>query len=229
MRIIAIQAYILPQVEKKGKLRSGEEYRWREMRGLACYDTTLLQIIVLVWRFVEIWSEERIRFTAVRKRASPALHFTSTRYKNHPVHSQLEQRIRMWSAVARLASPAPRKVSTTQPLRADEATFSRLYDSLKASLSTGGDERPPSILQTVKQQLAQLLAILKVESATKEDGWLGPCIEYALREGVFKILVELVQEDEPRGVRLGLVEWFSRAIVELDEGFLAHSAVNKPL
>lgn len=136
----------------------------------------------------------------------------------------------MWSAVARLASPAPRKASTsTQPLRADEQTFARLYDSLRALLGTADQDRPAALLEPVKQQLSQLLAILKVESVTKEDGWLGPCIEYALREGVFKVLVDLVQEDEPKGVRLELVEWFSRAIIELDEGFLAHSGVNKPL
>ncbi|GAA5950938.1 hypothetical protein JCM3765_004634 [Sporobolomyces pararoseus] len=134
----------------------------------------------------------------------------------------------MWSKVARLASPAPRKPSTTS-LRADEETFTRLYESLRALLGSPTSERSPTLVQTVRLQLGQLLAILKVETVSKEDGLLGPCIEYALREGAFKHLVESVEKDEPKGVRLELVEWFSRAVVELDEGFLAHSAVNKPL
>ena len=134
----------------------------------------------------------------------------------------------MWSKVARLASPAPRKPSTTS-LRADEETFARLYESLRALLGTPPAERSPTLVQTIKLQLGQLLAILKVETVSKADGLLGPCIEYALREGAFKHLVELVERDEPEGSRLELVEWFSRAVVELDERFLAHSAVNKPL
>ncbi|GAA5997296.1 hypothetical protein JCM5350_000984 [Sporobolomyces pararoseus] len=134
----------------------------------------------------------------------------------------------MWSKVARLASPAPRKPSTTS-LRADEETFARLYESLRALLDIPPAERSPTLVQTVKLQLGQLLAILKVETVSKEDGLLGPCIEYALREGAFNHLVELVERDEPEGVRFELVEWFSRAVVELDERFLAHSAVNKPL
>lgn len=134
----------------------------------------------------------------------------------------------MWSNLARLASPAPRRSSTTS-LRADEPTFARLYDSLRTLLGTPRSEQPLTIVETAKVQLGQLLAILKVEATAKEDGILGPCIEYALREATFKTLVKLVEKDEPKGVRLELVRWFSRAVVELDEGFLAHSAVNKPL
>jgi hypothetical protein len=134
----------------------------------------------------------------------------------------------MWSKVARLASPAPRKPATTE-LRADEPTFTRLFESLRTLLTSAPSEGSPDLLQTVKLQLGQLLAILKVEETSKEDGLLGPCIESALREGMLRVLVDLVEKDQPKGVRLELVKWFSRAVVELDEGFLAHSAVNKPL
>ncbi|GAA5896400.1 uncharacterized protein JCM6883_006891 [Sporobolomyces salmoneus] len=134
----------------------------------------------------------------------------------------------MWSAVARLASPAPRKPSTNS-IKANEPTFARLYESLRTLLGSPEADRSATLVQTARLQLGQLLAILKVETASKEDGLLGPCIEYALREGTFKSLVDLVEKDEPEGVRLELVEWFSRAVVELDEGFLAHTGVNKPL
>ncbi|GAA6022482.1 hypothetical protein JCM11491_001692 [Sporobolomyces phaffii] len=131
----------------------------------------------------------------------------------------------MWSKVARLASPAPRKPSTTV-LRADAPSFARLYESTRDLLDSGDS---PALVQVVTLQLGQLLAILKVETVQTGDGLLGPCIEYALREGAFSEVVERVERDEPNGVRVAVVEWFTRAIVELDEGFLAHSAVNKPL
>ncbi|GAA5846957.1 hypothetical protein JCM3766R1_004028 [Sporobolomyces carnicolor] len=138
----------------------------------------------------------------------------------------------MWSAVARLTSPAPRRSSTTA-FRADEPTFVRLYDSLRATLlaapTPATADASPVVVQNVRLELSQLLAILRVESAAKEDGMLGPCIDYALREATFRTLVELVEKDEPAGVRLELVRWFGRAIVELDEGFLAQNGVNKPL
>ncbi|GAA5940265.1 uncharacterized protein JCM15063_002583 [Sporobolomyces koalae] len=137
----------------------------------------------------------------------------------------------MWSKVARLASPAPRRPSaTTTHLRADEPSFIRLAESLRAQLSPSTDSRSSDLVQIVRAQLSQVLAILQVESVAKQDGAaLGPCLEYALKEGLFKTLVDLVEVDDPPGVRFELVEWFSRAIVELDEGFLAHGAVNKPL
>lgn len=131
-----------------------------------------------------------------------------------------------------MTSPAPRRSSTTA-FRADEPTFVRLYDSLRATLlaapTPATTDASPVVVQNVRLELSQLLAILRVESAAKEDGMLGPCIDYALREATFGTLVELVEKDEPAGVRLELVRWFGRAIVELDEGFLAQNGVNKPL
>ncbi|GAA5918806.1 hypothetical protein JCM1841_002746 [Sporobolomyces salmonicolor] len=134
----------------------------------------------------------------------------------------------MWSKVARLASPAPRKASATQT-RADEPTFVRIYDQLRTVLAAPTDARSPGAIATVSRHLAQILAILKVEAAAATDASLGPCFEFALREAAFATLVELVAKDDPEGMRVELVRWYSKAIVDLDESFLAHSAVNKPL
>ncbi|GAA5889919.1 hypothetical protein JCM5296_003649 [Sporobolomyces johnsonii] len=134
----------------------------------------------------------------------------------------------MWSKVARLASPAPRKASATQT-RADEPTFVRIYDQLRTLLASPTDARSPGAIATVSRLLAQLLAILRVEAAAAADESLGPCFEFALREAAFATLVELVEKDDPEGMRAELVRWYSKAIVDLDESFLAHSAVNKPL
>ncbi|GAA6061042.1 hypothetical protein JCM10212_004616 [Sporobolomyces blumeae] len=134
----------------------------------------------------------------------------------------------MWAKVTRLASPAPRKASST-PARADEPTFARIYEAVEGALASQAEQQASTDVDSVRRQLEQLLTILRVEAAGKEDGLLGPCVEYALRQGAFARLVELAQRDEPKGVRVTLVEWFSRAVVELDEGFLAHGGVNKPL
>lgn len=140
----------------------------------------------------------------------------------------------MWSKVAKLASPAPRKPSSASPLPPKgEQLVLQLVDSLRLALSspssTSRDDRSPS--EKVTQLLEELLRALKAEQASGEGAAspLGACAEVLLRDAVLAELVELVQGDEPRGVREGLVRWFGRAIVELDEAWLGHSAVNKPL
>lgn len=57
---------------------------------------------------------------------------------------------------------------------------------------------------------------------------LGPCLEFLLKFEVLSILQKLTY-DNANGSRGELVSWFARAIAGLDESFLVHSAVHKPL
>ncbi|GAA6035980.1 hypothetical protein JCM8097_005197 [Rhodosporidiobolus ruineniae] len=141
----------------------------------------------------------------------------------------------MWSKVAKLASPAPRKASSSASKpAADEAAFLRLVAQLKDSFSSAtaqGEARTPAqARESTQRLLGELLRILKAEhgSAGGSSTPVGACTEVLLRDGVLAELVELVergQEDK----REELVRWYGRAIVEMDEAWLCHSAVNKPL
>ncbi|GAA5892152.1 hypothetical protein JCM6882_005711 [Rhodosporidiobolus microsporus] len=139
----------------------------------------------------------------------------------------------MWAKVAKLASPAPRKPSSsTSKPTADEPTFLRLVEQLSGLLdSPSGDGRSPvQTRENVARLLGELLRVLKAEQASAAaSSPLPPCLERLLLDNVLATLVGLVEKDEPQGVREELVRWYGRAIVELDEGWLSHSAVNKPL
>ncbi|GAA5828168.1 hypothetical protein JCM11251_002618 [Rhodosporidiobolus azoricus] len=140
----------------------------------------------------------------------------------------------MWAKVAKLASPAPRKPSSsTKPGPVDELTFLRLIEQLEGSLrsATAEDGRQPvQTRETVSRLLAELLRLLKAEQSTSTASSPLPVVlERLLLDNVLGSLVGLVEKDEPQGVREELVRWYGRAIVELEEGWLSHSAVNKPL
>ncbi|GAA5856254.1 hypothetical protein JCM8547_000839 [Rhodosporidiobolus lusitaniae] len=140
----------------------------------------------------------------------------------------------MWSKVAKLASPAPRKPSSSlskQP--ADESSFLRLVDQLRSALSyptppasrTAGESK-----DSVSHLLRELLRLLQLEQqAGVGTTPLGACTELLLRDAVLDELVDLACKDGEKGNREELVRWYGRAIVELDEAWLSHSAVNKPL
>lgn len=93
---------------------------------------------------------------------------------------------------------------------------------------TSPDARLPLETGPIPRYLTQLLTLLATESASSAEP-LGPCLEFLLKHGVLSTLVKLVVQDEPLGVRCETIKWFGKAIVELDESFLVHSAVNKPL
>jgi hypothetical protein len=137
----------------------------------------------------------------------------------------------MWSKVAKLASPAPRKPSSSSPKATGEQLVLQLVDSFRLSLANNDNRSRSTVVESVSKLLAELLRTLKAEQASGEGASspLGACAEVLLRDAVLGELVELVKEDQPQGVRQELVRWFGRAIVELEEAWLGHSAVNKPL
>ncbi|GAA6020187.1 hypothetical protein JCM10207_004361 [Rhodosporidiobolus poonsookiae] len=138
----------------------------------------------------------------------------------------------MWSKVAKLASPAPRKPSSSSP---SVPSFSGTVDQLRAILSRAASSSsetgrsPTQTQETVARLLGDLLRVLKAETSSGGASPLGPATESLLLDGVLGELVDLVGHDEPHGAREELVRWYGRAIVQLDEGWLSHSAVNKPL
>ena len=88
------------------------------------------------------------------------------------------------------------------------------------------DETVPAIV--VARQLDYLLNLLSSETASAGEP-LGPCLELVLRQGVLSTLVKHASRDQPSGFRAEVTKWIGRAVVELDETFLTHGAVNKPL
>jgi hypothetical protein len=84
------------------------------------------------------------------------------------------------------------------------------------------------VTSPIPRLLSQLLVHLAAGySSTSEP--LGPCLEHLLKNALLSTLVKLAVQDEPPGMRCEVIKWFAKAIVELDESFLVHSAVNKPL
>ncbi|GAA5938569.1 hypothetical protein JCM10213_006969 [Rhodosporidiobolus nylandii] len=139
----------------------------------------------------------------------------------------------MWSKVAKLASPAPRRTaSSTRPSPSSDASaFVRLVEQLRTLLSSPAkDARPEQGQESAARLLGELLRTLKAEQGSASStSPLGTCTEHLLEEQVFDELVGLVADGEKQGAREELVKWYGRAIVDLEEGWLSHSAVNKPL
>ncbi|GAA5837408.1 hypothetical protein JCM9279_005675 [Rhodotorula babjevae] len=125
----------------------------------------------------------------------------------------------MWSRVAKLASPAPRKPAAPTPPRLSTPVVVAQLESLL------GSSPSPAAAASL---LDQLLDALKADSAQAATADVLPeGIEHLLREGTLGTLVGLVEHDA--ALREELVRWYGRAIIELDEGWLSHSAVNRPL
>ncbi|GAA6056768.1 hypothetical protein JCM3770_006123 [Rhodotorula araucariae] len=134
----------------------------------------------------------------------------------------------MWSKVAKLASPAARKPpSTPAPQPPSPADAPRLFAELEAVLTAGAELAGPR-RESVARLLAQLLGALKAGASEVASAQpLDEGTEHLLRENSLATLVGLVERD--CAVREELVRWYGRAIVDLDEAWLGHSAVNKPL
>lgn len=132
----------------------------------------------------------------------------------------------MWSKVAKLASPAPRRTPAPaqSPKPADTALiFSQLDAALAGSTPPRG---PDETRELVARLLGQLLATLKTGSGGGV-GALDEGTEHLLQSNALSALVEQVEGDP--ALREELVRWYGRAVIELDEAWLSHGAVNKPL
>ncbi|TNY19581.1 Retinoic acid induced 16-like protein-domain-containing protein [Rhodotorula diobovata] len=128
----------------------------------------------------------------------------------------------MWSRVAKLASPAPRKPAA--PAQRSPASVTASLNELEAILGDSSSATPGAVAHI----LAQLLGALKAGAAEAESaGVLPEGLEHLLREGSLGTLVDRVEHEA--ALREELVRWYGRAIIELDEGWLSHSAVNRPL
>lgn len=91
------------------------------------------------------------------------------------------------------------------------------------------DARTPLALSPIPRHLGQLFALLAAELSGPEDGSLGPCVEFLLKNQVLNSLVKLSAKDDPAGTQCEVLRWFVKITVELDADFLVHSAVHKPL
>ncbi|GAA5980872.1 hypothetical protein JCM10908_003897 [Rhodotorula pacifica] len=135
----------------------------------------------------------------------------------------------MWSKVAKLASPAPRKPAT----RLDAPTPEHLFTSLRRVLEhdevAGADSTTRSAGQAaeVQQLLDLLLHVLQAEA--RSDSPLGETLEFILENNSLGTLVDLALGREDQAIRTALLRWYAEAVDSLDGAWLSHSAVNKPL
>lgn len=150
----------------------------------------------------------------------------------------------MWDSLARLASP---RAATKRNGKQEEriVSFTRAWESLNVSqsfpsvfsdpaelfISQNALVSPETDQSLVPALLDQLLALLIAESSSNPLAMttdaLGPCLEFLLKNEVLHILVKLTHNST--GARGDLVRWFASAISGLEESFLVHSAVHKPL
>lgn len=137
----------------------------------------------------------------------------------------------MWSKVAKLASPAPRKPAarTDAPI-ATEQLFLRLRrvldpDDAAAAATASFSARAAE----VERLLDALLQVLRTE-ARSETPPLGEELEHLLENNSLGSLVDLVLDQSGgSALRAVLLRWYAEAIDRLDGAWLSHSAVNKPL
>ncbi|BGP28588.1 hypothetical protein JCM10296v2_000324 [Rhodotorula toruloides] len=133
----------------------------------------------------------------------------------------------MWSKVAKLASPAPRKTAPPRTQLTAEDIFHQLSNLSKDPSATTS---PDAARDEADRLLDGLLRRLKAEEAQgNASSPVGPSLEVILRDNPLVQLVELVKGDELSGVREALLRWYGRTATELDEAWLTHAAVNKPL
>ncbi|SCZ90550.1 BZ3500_MvSof-1268-A1-R1_Chr1-3g02059 [Microbotryum saponariae] len=117
------------------------------------------------------------------------------------------------------------------------ALFVRTWESIKASLGLPPAQRASTLCNDLIYALDHLLHLLKSEQTllqsstrTGDPPALGPCLEHLLKHAILASLVKLVLDgQQPRVVRTRFIEWVNRVIHQLEEGFLIHGAVNKPL
>lgn len=97
----------------------------------------------------------------------------------------------------------------------------------QATLSSP-ESRLPLANGPAPHYLHQIVELLAAETPPADEP-MGPCLEHLLKNALLSTLVKLVVADDPPSVRCEVIKWFGKAIVELHESFLVHSAVNKPL
>lgn len=136
---------------------------------------------------------------------------------------------RMWSKVAKLASPAPRKPAARldAPIPAEQLfhRLRRVLDPDDAAAASSSSARAAE----VERLLDALLHCLRAE-ARSETPPLGEALELLLENNSLGSLVDLVLDHggDP-ALRAVLLRWYAEAIDRLDAAWLSHSAVNKPL
>lgn len=97
----------------------------------------------------------------------------------------------------------------------------------QAALSS--EARPPLRESPIPRLLAQLLSLVASESSSASEP-LGPCLEYLLKNDVLATLVQLSSApNQADWVRGEVVAWYGDAVSQLEESFLIHGAVSKPL
>lgn len=131
----------------------------------------------------------------------------------------------MWSKVAKLASPAPRKPAARldTPLPAEQ-----LFHALRRVLDPDDAASSSARAAEVERLLVALLQVLKVE-ARSETPPLGEALELLLENNSLGSLVDLILDSRDAVLRAVLLRWYAEAIDQLDGAWLSHSAVNKPL
>ncbi|KAG0664078.1 hypothetical protein C6P46_001939 [Rhodotorula mucilaginosa] len=136
----------------------------------------------------------------------------------------------MWSKVAKLASPAPRKPAARldAPIPAEQLfhRLRRVLDPDDAAAASSSSARAAE----VERLLDALLQVLRAEEAQSETPPLGEALELLLENNSLGSLVDLVLDHggDP-ALRAVLLRWYAEAIDRLDAAWLSHSAVNKPL
>lgn len=102
----------------------------------------------------------------------------------------------------------------------------------QASLSSNEDTTiiPLSSDELVKR-LQSLADILVFEFNRSGEGTTGPCLEYLLKNDILGELVRLVTSNRPPRLKAkgDAIRLFANLVILLDERFIVHNAVHKPL
>ncbi|KAH7107833.1 Retinoic acid induced 16-like protein-domain-containing protein [Auriculariales sp. MPI-PUGE-AT-0066] len=78
----------------------------------------------------------------------------------------------------------------------------------------------------IPAQLKIMVDTLVSESTSVDEGTIGPCLEYLLKNDVLSTLVHLSEADRPAGVQAQVLKTIASMIVSLDEHFLVHTGVH---
>ncbi|KAF9323961.1 hypothetical protein BGZ91_003242, partial [Linnemannia elongata] len=133
-----------------------------------------------------------------------------------------------WNKLKKTIMTTPK----AQPSSALQLTrFNNGWLAIQTAISTA-EKRNVSIQQTdIPVRLKNMVDLLVDEESRLDDatGTTGVCMEYLLKHNVLGKLVNLAEKDQPKGLTGETIRTFAGMINLLDDRFLVHNSVHKPI
>ncbi|KZS89926.1 hypothetical protein SISNIDRAFT_458240 [Sistotremastrum niveocremeum HHB9708] len=132
-----------------------------------------------------------------------------------------------FSQFLRSAGPSSPKPTPDQHL----AAFHNSWTTTKNTLLYPDERQLSRGIQStdVPAHLKSMTDTLVWESTRSKEGTTGACLEYLLKNDVLGTLVKLSEADRPSGIQAEVLRSVSSMVVLLDEQFLVHTAVHRPV